>query len=131
MRPTVHLAFTSARCISRTLSMLTTETAYPLLHDSLPSPPTNQSLLIFFCLYDVIITGTSCKFLVEYVFCFFLTRLFHLSRSRVHMRCSMRQNFFLRLNNIPLYAFNTFRLPLHLLMGTWVVLALPVLLLWD
>lgn len=92
----------------------------------------NQPVTInFFCLYDVIITGTSCKFLIEYVFCFFLKRLFHLSRSRVYMCCSMCQNFFLRLNNIPLDAFNTFCLPLHLLMGTCVVLALPVLLLWD
>lgn len=45
------ILWTSPRCISRTLSILTTETAYPLLHDSLPSPPTNQSLLIFLSLW--------------------------------------------------------------------------------
>ena len=39
---------------------------------------------------------------------------------KVYLCCSMYQNFFLRLSNIPLYVYATFCLSIHWLMDTWV-----------
>lgn len=79
--PGIKVLWTSSQCISRTLFFLTTETAYPLVHDFLPSTPTNQWLW-FILSIQFLLWVLHISTLYSILCCFyFLTGLFHLSRS--------------------------------------------------